>query len=172
MFVSERIVDQPGTTLTRPANTTAYSANDSISNDSTNTNVIPLPVSLADFVGQQVIFTEVHLATTDTGLGAGVQVRLYLYRSDPTLSSGVKAGDNAAFSNNMAGAVGTFIGTFHAMADGGFARLTPEEGNFLIALPERKGKRYWYQLQALAGFTPSANSTTIIPRFKGFQGRA
>lgn len=169
---TNRMVNVAGTTLTRPSNTTAYAANDSISDNATAGSVTALPATVSDAVEQPVILTEIVLDTNDTGLAAGVQVRAYVYRSDPTANSGVVAGDNAAFSNKKAGLIGTFSGAFRAMQDGGFARLVPDEGSYVVAFCEASGQRLWIQYQALGAFTPSANSTTIGCRFKGFQARA
>jgi hypothetical protein len=170
--VKSSMFNVAGTTLTRPANQTPYSANDSVSDNATAGSVTPLPVTLTGDADQPYLLSEILLETTDTGLAASTQMRGLIFRSDPTLNSGVGAGDNAAYSNKAAGFVGSFSGTFRAFSDGGRARLVPDEGNFLICFPEEGGKRLWIQYQTLGAFTPSANSTTIIPRFKGFQGRA
>lgn len=170
---SDRLIAATATTLTRPANTTAYAALDSISDNGTAGSVTALPVTVSDTNDAPVAITFIELDTNDTGLAAAGQVRVYVYNSDPTASSGVGAGDNAAFSNKRAGLRGTFVGTFRAMSDGGKAICIPEDGQpYLISLPGSGAKTLWYQIQAITAFTPSANSTTIIPTFKGFQGRA
>lgn len=115
--------------------------------------------------------------TTAAGLAAGITVDVYVYNSDPTASSGVVGGDNAAFSNKKAGFRGRFRGTFTAFSDGGKAVCRPVDGDsitlpMVVVYPATGAKTIWLQYKAIAGFTPSANSTTIIPRVKGFQGRA
>lgn len=166
------VFNVPVTQLVRPANTTAYSANDSISNSATTGSVIALSCLPADVNDGPISIAELLLDTNDTGLAAGVIIRAWLYNSDPTASSGVAGGDNAAFSNKKAGFIGTMSGTFRAFADGGRARLVPDEGSFIVANPSTGGKTIWIQYQVLTGFTPSANSTTIDARLKGYQGRA
>lgn len=173
----ERAFSVLGTTLTRPANTTAYSANDAISDNATAGSVTAQPVTVSDVNDAPISITEIELDTTDTGLAAGIQVDVFVYNSDPTASSGVSGGDNAAFSNKRAGFRARFRGTFVAFSDGGKCTCVPVDGannNLPIAVmaPESGGKRIWLQYKAITGFTPSANSTTIIPRVKGFQGRA
>jgi hypothetical protein len=83
----------------------------------------------------------------------------------------VGAGDNAAWSNKRAGWLGSFTGTMRAFSDGSRGVLVPDEGALRICNPVSGAKTIYWQLQALGGFTPSANSTTFTPRFKGFQGR-
>lgn len=159
------------TTLTRPADTNAYAVNDSISNSTTAGSVTALSCSAADANDQPVCISELLLDTTDTGLAAGVSVRAWLYNSDPTASSGVGAGDNAAFSNKRAGFIGTMSGSFRAFSDGGKARLVPDEGGYIIANPSSGGVTIWVQYQTLTAFTPLSGST-ISGRLKGFLGRA
>lgn len=160
-----------GSQLTRPANTTQYAANDSISDNATVGSVTALVADCADSSNQPVCIEEVLIETNDTGIGAsGGQIRVHLYRSDPTANSGVKAGDNAAWSNNQAGWVGSLTGTFTAFADGGRARCVPDAGSYIIVTPLTGGK-LWFQHQTLSTPTPSANSTVLQTRIKGFQGR-
>lgn len=169
-----RFFNAAGTQLVRPANTTPYSQNDSISDNATAGSVTALSCTPSDANDDPICITEVILDTNDTGLAAGVTVRAWLYNSNPTASSGVVGGDNAAFSNKKAGFIGSLSGTFRAFSDGGKARLVPDEGSFIIANPVTGGVTIWAQFQVIsvAGFTPSANSTTIDWRAKGFQGRA
>lgn len=160
------------TQLARPANVTAYSVGDAISNNATAGSVAALSATVSDTNDDPINITEMLLDTNDTGLAASCQIRAYLYNSDPTASSGVGGGDNAAFSNKKAGFIGTMIGTFRAFSDGGKARLFPEEGSYIIAPPGSGAKTVWVQYEARSGFAPSANSTTIDATLKGFQGRA
>lgn len=165
-------VNASATVLNRPANVTAYSANDSISDNATAASVSALSASVTDNVGDPVCLTEVLLDTNDTGLAAGVQVRAFLFDADPTANSGVGAGDNAAYLQKRNGFIGSMSGTFRAFSDGGKARLVPDEGGYIIANPVSGGTSIYIQYQTLGAFTPSANSTTIAARLKGFQGRA
>lgn len=166
-----RLISAAFTTLTRPANTTAYSANDSISDNATPASVSALPATVSDINDAPLILTELLLDTTDTGLAAAVQVRAYLFNSDPTASSGVQGGDNTAYSNKRAGFIGSMSGTFRAFFDGGKARLVPDEGSYIVTKPQSGGQQLWIQFQTLGAFTPSANSTTIAATVRGFQGR-
>jgi hypothetical protein len=158
------------TTLTRPANTTPYTALDSISNNATPGSVTALSAVVADAVNDPVSIRALLVHTTDTGLANGVAIRAYIYNSDPTASSGVQAGDNAAFSNKKAGLVGTMSGAFRLMFDGGVARLVPDDGQEIICKPTTGAQTLYVQYQTLGAFTPSANSTTLIGTFSGEHG--
>jgi hypothetical protein len=163
-----------GSTLTRPANTTAYTANDSISDNATAGSVTAKSSNnLSDTNDHPIDLAEIALDSTDTGPGtAGIQIRLHLFNSDPTASSGVVGGDNAAWSNKKAGWIGSFSGTMRLFSDGSKGVLIPDEGTLRMVAPVSGAKNLYYQLQTLGAFTPSANSTTFIPTFKGFQARA
>lgn len=168
------------TTLTRPANTTAYTAADSISNNATAGSVTALSASLSDTNDDPITITDILVTSTDTGL-AGKKIRAYLYNSDPTASSGVGGGDNAAFSQKVAGYIGSFMGYMETgFSDGTVGRLVPtfnetnftQAGGFVVAKPTSGAKTLYIQYQAVEAFTPSASSTTIIGTARGFQGRA
>lgn len=158
------------TVLTRPANTTPYTANDSISNHATAGSVTALVAAVADLSDQPIALTSLLLRTTDTGL-RGKTVRAWIYNSDPTANSGVGAGDNATFSNKMAGLIGTMSGTLRTMSDGAAGILIPDEDKPLIAFPATGTRNFWVQYQTLSDFTPSANSTTLSGTMRGLQGR-
>lgn len=170
----DRFIAAAFTTLTRPANTTAYAVSDSISDNATAGSVTALSATLSDVNDAPILISEVIVDTNDTGIGAATTtLRAYLYNSDPTANSGVGAGDNATFSNKRAGLIGTLSGSFVAMSDGGKARLVPDAGSFIIANPTSGAKTLFIQYQIIAGTpTPSANSTTLIGTLKGIQGRA
>src|SRR6185503_10818913 len=84
------------TTLTRPANTTAYTALDSISDNATAGSVTALSATVSDTNDDPIFVNEILVSSTDTGL-AGKRIRAYLFNSDPTSSTGVGGGDNAAY---------------------------------------------------------------------------
>lgn len=157
--------------LTRPANTTAYTANDSVSDNATAGSVTALVATVSDTNDDPISVERIRVTSTDTGV-AGKTFRAYIFNSDPTASSGVGAGDNAAWSNKNAGYVGTLTGVFKTFSDGCVAILAPEDGSRILCSPATGAKTLWIQLQTLSDFTPSANSTTFTSRFEGFQGRA
>jgi len=167
-------------TLTRPANTTPYSAGNSISDNATAGSVSALVSgNVSDTNDNPVTLTEIKVSSTDTGL-AGKRLRAYVFNSDPTANSGVGAGNGSAYSQKVAGYVGSFEGWMETgFSDGTVGRLVPmynetnntQAGSFIVSLPATGAKTFWVQYQAVDAFTPSANSTTIIGTIKGFQGR-
>jgi hypothetical protein len=173
------------TTNTRPANTTAYSAGDSISNNATAGSVTALTATISDTNNDPITLTDILLASTDTGL-SGKRVRAYVFNSDPTANSGVGAGDNAAYTQKMAGYIGSFSGVLEqGFSDGTVGRLVPSfndgaaaptpnapAGGIVVTTPTSGAKTLFIQFQAIDGFTPSANSTTLIATARGLQGRA
>lgn len=166
-----------GTAMTRPANQTPYSINDSVSDNATAGSVTANPVSLADLADAPFTVERIKLLTTDTGpAAAGATFELFVFDGDPTASSGVGGGDNAAYSQKRANCIGIFSGTFKGstgyFSDGSLAWMTPANGeNRVIAKPAAGTTNLWWQLKTLTAFTPSANSTTFTPVFEGFLGR-
>jgi hypothetical protein len=161
------------TALTRPANTTAYTALDSVSDNATAGSVTANSVTVSDVDDDPVNISQILLSSTDTGPGtSGALIRLHLFNSDPTTSSGVVGGDNAAWSNKQAGWAGSFTGQMIAFSDGSRGVLSSDGPPVMSVSPVAGGRTFYWQLQTLTAFTPSANSTTFTPKFRGYQGRA
>jgi len=172
------------TTLTRPANTTAYTAGNSISNSTTAGSVTALSATVSDTNNDPVTLTDILLSTSDTG-AAGKRIRAHVFNSDPTASTGVVNGDGAAYSNKRAGYIGSFSGVLETgFSDGSVGRLVPTfndgaasptpnapAGGLVVAMPTSGAKTLFIQFQAVDGFTPLSASTWIATA-RGFQGRA
>lgn len=161
-------------TLTRPANTTPYSALDSISDNATAGSVTALvSANFSDTNDAPVFITHIEIKSTDTGLN-GKTLRARVFRSDPTASTGVGAGDNATYSNKQAGLVATFIGTMQSgISDGAAGTLVAANGlPGIVAYPVTGARTFYVQYESVDGFTPSANSTTIIGTMYGMQLKA
>lgn len=159
--------------MTRPANVTAYSAGDAVSNNATAASVTAIAWAISDTNDAPLLLTRCELLSTDTGPAtAGATFEIWLFNSDPTANSGVGGGDNAAFSQKQAGFIGRMSGTFIAASDGSIAILTPVEGSFIATKPVSGGTTIYGLLKTLTAFTPSANSTTFTGTLEGIQGRA
>jgi hypothetical protein len=171
MLTLSRFIVAAASAMTRPANTTAYAANDAVANSATAGSVTAISFAASDLKDQTVTLERLRLASTDTGV-ASVQFRAWLYQSDPTVSTGVVNGDNAAFSTKQGTFVGAMSGTFRAFSDGSVAVLVPDEGSRIITLTGSGTFSVYCLLQTLGAFTPSANSTTFTATLEGFQGRA
>lgn len=155
------IIESAPAVLTRPANVTAYAANDAITD--VGGGAITIAVSLAN--DAPVGLAALNLYTNDTGFGQSITVEAYIYNAATT-----PVADNAAFAYNLAGLVGIMSGTFKAAADGGVAVLTPITGQYLFGKPIAGTKNFNVILKSLVAFTPSANSTTISHVMKAVQG--
>lgn len=171
--VKTRFFAVAATAVTRPANTTAYTANDAVSNNATAASVTPLSFAVSDTNDDPISLERVRILTTDTGPGVALaQFRVWLYQSDPSTSTGIVGGDNAAFSTKQGTFLGTMSGNFKAFSDGSGAILVPDDGGRIITLPTGGAKTVFALIQTLSAFTPSANSTTFTATLEGFQGRA
>jgi hypothetical protein len=158
--------------LTRPANTTAYTAGDAVSNNATAGSVTAQTFSASDVNDDPIAMTRLRIDTTDTGT-KGQTFQAFFYLSDPTASTGIVGGDNAAFSVKKAGFIGTMTGTFRSdFSDGAQAVLTPDEGSVIITKPVSGAKTVYVLLKTLSAFTPSASSTTFTMTLEGYQHRA
>lgn len=171
VLATPRFFATAASAYTRPANTTAYAAGDAVSNNGTAGSVTAISFTLADLNDAPLTIERCRIASTDTGV-AGKQFTVYLFNSDPTASSGVGGGDNAAWSQKQAGFIGTLQGVFRAFSDGSVAVATPFDGLAIKSKPSSGGQTIYALLQTNDAFTPSANSTTFTLTLEGEQGRA
>jgi hypothetical protein len=160
-----------GSTLTRPANTTAYAVGDAISNNATAGSVTAVSFTASDENDSPLIISAILCHTTDTGFKNKVCVA-ELFQSDPTASTGIVGGDNAAYSTKKGTSLGTLQGTFEGKhTDGAVARFVPMDGQFMIVPPTSGAKTLYLLVYAADAITPSANSTTLIFTIESQQGR-
>lgn len=171
-IIRPRFFSAVGSTVTRQANTTAYVANDAVSDNATPGSVTPIVFTLSDTNDDPLAIEGGRIISTDTGPGtAGAVFELWLFNSDPTASSGVSGGDNLGFSQKKAGFIGKMSGTFFAASDGSIAELAPTSVARILAAPVSGAKTVYGLLKTLTAFNPSANSTTFIASLTGYQGR-
>jgi hypothetical protein len=169
--VKTRFFAVPASTMTRPANTTAYSANDAVSNNATAGSVTPFSFSVSNANDDPVSLERVRILSTDTGL-IGQTLRMFFYQSDPSAATGIVGGDNAAFSTKQGTFIGSMSGVMRAFSDGAGGVLAPDEGSRIVTNPSGGAQTVFGLLQTLTAWTPSANATTVTPTVEGFQGRA
>lgn len=177
--LSNRAISAAFSTITRPADTNPYAAADHIANSTTAGSVTAKSATVSDVNDDPLFLSEIHLSTTDTGC-AGKKIRAYVFNADPTASSGVSGGDNAAYSQKVAGYVGSFMGWMETgFSDGTVGRLVPcfnetnftQAGGFIPCLPVTGAKTLFIQLQAVEAFTPVSASVWTL-RARGWQARA
>jgi hypothetical protein len=145
-------------TLTRNANTTVYSDGDAILDKD---GITTQKFTVAKSAGRGVCFTNLVAFTTDTGL-AGKTVNVVFYKESPANP----IADNAAFSyssNNELIRKGTVSLTFGTGIMAGIAQLGIDvNAGMLNEILCPTGTDVYVQVWLPIGFTPSANSTTII----------
>ncbi len=169
--VKTRFIVAVSGTITRPAATDAYAANDAVSNSVTDGSVTSQTITMPDANDTPFSIERMRINSTDTGV-AGKAFRIWVYAADPTASSGIVGADNEAFSTKRGSFIGTLSGTFSTFSDGSVACCVPDAGSRIISVPGSGAATVWILLQTLEAFTPSANSTTFIVTAEGFQGAA
>lgn len=135
-------------TVTRPANTTVYSAADVIGDVTATLDEI---TDVAKAAGYGVCITNIRIQTTDTGL-SGKTIRVHILNDSDTAIA-----DNAAFaigdSSKRRGYIDVVMGTGNLATEG------QAQAENLIVNPTTRS--IYFILETTEGFTPSANSTTL-----------
>lgn len=149
----------PTSTLTRPANTTAYSSGQLIAS-----STIAGSVSVPSFTlpGGRGFVPRIRLSTSaTTGWGGSAVVTVTLWRTAPTYTNG--DGGAYAVATGASGRLGQFSCTLVQYGDGASGECSPSVGNFLtIALPS--GVSVYWDVQAAASLTPISGQTfTLTP---------
>jgi hypothetical protein len=88
--------------FTRPANTTTYSGNELVANDTTAGNVVPLLFTLPI---QGFLLTQVKLNLNGASSNTNAQFYLHLYQFSPTVVNG----DGGAFQSSESGYLGNIF---------------------------------------------------------------
>lgn len=108
----------PSASFTRPSNTTAYTANDLVANNTTAGSVTPMSFNLGAIKGSGAIYRARLHKTTTTATAA--TFKLYLFSASPTVTNG----DNGAFAiSSAASLVGTITIDLSSGAVAGTASL-------------------------------------------------
>lgn len=168
-----KLIFASATTITRPANTTAYAANDAVSDHATAASVVNgiMSFTFSEVNDDPFELWRARVHSTDTGLG-GNMLKLWLYSIAPVAGTDLLSGDNAAFSVKRSNFLGSMQGTLEGFQDGSAGILVPRDGLAIFALPTSGAKTIFGVFSTPTGFTPSANSTTITASLEGRQGRA
>lgn len=133
--------------ITRPANTTVYTAGDVVGDVS---GVLKTISNVAKATGTGVRIYRVMLQTEDTGVQAGSKFNLHLYRDTPDTTG---LSDNGAFSINYINA-SKRIGKIPVVMD---STIGVNDYNCIGLNPANRD--VYAILETVSGFTPSANST-------------
>lgn len=144
-------------TFTLPSNT-QYGVGELVANSGTANLVVAAAFTITKTSGQ---ITSAGLKKSSVSVTSAV-FRAHIYAADPTLSTGVVNGDNAAFSTK----VGSYLGAIdlnvdQAFSDAAFGRGTPRVGN-IIEFSGVSGLKLYALYEARATYTPT-NGETITP---------
>jgi hypothetical protein len=151
-------VANPTSVLTRPANTTAYSAADAISSNTTAGSVVVPSVTAARISGGSVTLGRVKLNTSATSGMGGVNLQVDLWTVAPTFTNG----DNGAYAvaTGAAGYIGTATVSLSQYGDGAVGTATIADGPINVKLAS--GQAIYWTLQTLSTFTPTSGQTFTL----------
>lgn len=152
----------PTSVLTRPADTTAYTALDLIASSTTAGSVVVPSVTVARVTAGGITIPKIALYSNHTTGLASVSVTIRLWSAAPTYS----AGDNAAYAvaTGAASCLGKFTGIFEQFADGAVAFLVPDTG-VVSMLKLASGQLIYWDLQTNSGFSSQSGKTfTAVPQ--------
>lgn len=136
------------TSFTRPADTTAYAANDLVANSTTAGSVVPMSFTIPKLSGFKLY--KVSIARSNATV-TNAKFNLHLYGLSPTCSNG----DNGAWLTTASNWLGSFAvdGSTQTFSDTSTAYAISATYPFLL-LPA--GRTIYGLLQATAAYTPAS----------------
>ena len=153
--VGGKIVNIPAS-VTRPADTTAYAANDLVANSATAGSVVPLSWSVGRYSGGSVCIRRGKLSKTATST-TNASFRLHLYTSSPTVTNG----DNGVWVSTESGYLGaidiTVDRAFSASAAGIGVPVAGSEINAVLT-----GTTLYGLLEARGAYTPASGEMFTV----------
>lgn len=155
----------PSSVLTRPADTTAYSANDLVASSTIAGSVTVPSFTATPNTGGSGSITKLRLYTNRITGMAGVQLLIELWVAAPTFNNG----DNGAYSVHTGAA--SFLGRFTVTSmvqvdDGAYGVALPDLGNAVDFVLASSPSVFW-TLETLSAFTPaSAQTFTLVPEIR------
>lgn len=154
---SSSVITNPTSTLTRPADTTAYASGDLVASSTTAGSIVVPSFAITNSAGGAII-PRVRLTTNKTS-GWGIAVTVNLWSTAPTYTNG----DNGAYAvaTGAAGWLCSFAITLMQYADGATGFGSPSVGNACIAKLASGTAIYW-DLQVGAAATPASGQTFTL----------
>lgn len=142
-------------TITRPADTTAYAAGDLVANSTTATAVNALQFAFPANDGSVGEIKAVRIHKTGTS-ATNAAFRLHLFTATPTFTS---AGDNSAISTVVVGAGKGYLGyldvtAMTALSDGCWGTGAPDNARLVLPFVGVGTLLYGF-LEARANYTPA-----------------
>lgn len=146
----------PTSTLTRPANTTAYSSGQLVASSTTAGSVVVPSFTLA---GGRGFIPRLRLATNVTTGWSGATLTVTLWRAAPTYTNG--DGGTYAVATGGANHLATFACTLAQYGDGAAGECSVSPGNFATIALSAGALVYW-DIQAGGSLTPISGQTFTL----------
>lgn len=150
LWVAPPITTKISTNFNRPANTTAYSANDAVNNNSSASGSAATELTFT--IGRSA-GTVKRVRLDKTGVANSVDATLRVWFYDTLFA--ITAGDNAAFTNQATDSIGyvdvALVNTGQDVKTGWTGCEIPHTGGTLYA-----------QLQTLTAWTPASSETITL----------
>lgn len=155
------IIVVPSSNFNRPGDTTAYAVGDAVSNSTTAGSVVALSWTAARIATGNFYVRRAKIKTSSTSVTSAA-FRLHLYGADPTTSTGIVNGDNAAFSTKVGSYLGAIdITVSQAFSDAAVGIGAPNVGsevNVVLA----SGSTLYGLLEARGAYTPTNAETFTV----------
>ena len=153
------ITDNPTAVYTRPADTTAYTAGDLVSNNTTAGSITVQSFAASRVTAGSGLIRRIRLTSNHTTGLSAIQFKVRLWTTAPTYTNG----DNGAYAvaTGAAGYIGSFLATFEQFADGATAIGAPTVGAE-VAFKLGSGTAIFWDMEAITGFTPQSAKTFTI----------
>ena len=155
------VIANPTSTLTRPANTTAYVAGNLIANNTVAASLSVPSFTATPGVGGNGTIKKLRLYTDKTSGMNGVTIQIDLWSAAPTFTNG--DGGVFAVATGSANWLGRFTVTLVQVGDGAYFAAIPDVGN-AVEFALASGQSIFWTMQAMTGFTPaSGQHFTVVP---------
>ncbi len=151
----------PTSTLTRPADATAYDQNDLVASSATAGSVVVPSATVARVAAGSFLLRRCRLSTNKTSGWDGAALRVRFWTAAPTYANG----DNGAYSvaTGAAGYLGRMDVTLEQFSDGACGFGIPSVGSEL-AVKLASGQAVYWDLQYVgsASLTPASGQTVTL----------
>jgi hypothetical protein len=153
--LSSSAITNPTSTLTRPANTTAYAANQLIGSSTTAGSVVVPSFAIATTAGGAIV-PRLRLQTNVTTGWQGISIQVDLWTAAPTFTNG----DGGAYApaTGSAGALGSYIIPLTQMGDGAVG-AGPLSGANQLSMKLTSGTAVFWTAKILGAATPISGQT-------------
>lgn len=156
--LSSGAITNPTSRLTRPANTTAYAANQSIASSTTAGSVVVPSFAIATS-GGGVLLPRLRLRTNATSGWGGVNLSINLWSAAPAYTNG--DGGAYAVATGSAGWLANFLLSLIQFGDGAIG-AGPLTGASELALKLASGTSVFWDVQILTAVTPISGQTFTL----------